>query len=117
MTKLINSVIKSILFQITVIIFNHPPCRNDNNGFISQPTKYYYSFRGYFLSNSWINCLPFSESSLWINMSTFSSNLSSPSLDCEDPIYHSIDRPATCHINCRNSDCQFSIVSLKVSLK
>src|SRR5262245_27337055 len=31
----------------------------------------------------------------------------SPSFDCGEPTCNSIASPATCQINCRNSDCQF----------
>jgi hypothetical protein len=34
---------------------------------------------------------------------------SSPSFDCGEPTCSRMARPATCHSNCRNSDCRFSI--------
>ncbi|HEX2406607.1 MAG TPA: hypothetical protein VHJ38_05295 [Nitrososphaeraceae archaeon] len=70
------------------------------------------------MSNSFNIASPFFGSNIFTIKSIFSSFLSSPSfLDYGDPTYHRILSPATCHINCKNSDCQFSIVSLNVILK
>src|ERR671912_2189408 len=85
---------------------------------ISKLTKsgLYYPLRGYFLSNPWIN-------HFYLNQASGLTNLFSLLIYHHFPLTMKIlytitlIGPTTCHINCKNSDCQFSIVSLKVSLK
>ena len=75
----------------------------------------------YFSGYSFCNCLIIScafSGSIFCNIaSNFFSSLCSLSLDCGEPTYSRNDSPPTCHMSCKNSDCQFSIVSLIVWLK
>jgi len=72
-------------------------------------------FFGYLLSISDKNSSAFFGSIFLTSHCSISLFLSSSSLDCGLPTYQRKVSPATCHINCRNSDCQFSNVSLKLS--
>src|SRR5918911_2344070 len=79
-----------------------------------QPKVYFF---GYFISNSLSTFSSFSGSSRLIIISVFSSTLSLSDFDCGDATAQRNDKPPICHASCRNSDCQFSIVSLRVLLK
>lgn len=72
-------------------------------------------FFGYLLSISVKNSSAFFGSIFLTSHCSISLFLSSSSLDWGLPTYQRKVRPATCQINWRNSDCQFSNVSLKLS--
>ena len=73
-------------------------------------------FSGYSFFNWSMICCAFSGSIFCNIVSSFFSSLCSLSFDCGDPTYSRKDSPPTCHISCKNSDCQFSMVSLIVWL-
>lgn len=69
---------------------------------------FFFQFLNHFFRFFWLNLLQYRIQLLFQPLL---------SLDCGEPTYSRKDSPPTCHISCKNSDCQFSIVSLNVWLK